>query len=563
MEWLLVPVVLLPKAFFWKGLPMIGFTLPKTLEENRAAFSDPASASGWLAAQPRANAPAMLQELVTQLERFNAFALPPRDRFKVLEVLRKTVFAVSGDCQRRFENRPLPLLANERTARDLTVRLWTACAVGYLHCLRACLEQNPRVVDDSARIVHRVLACLRMQQAILYLAGSEPDTAFWSLLHAVWASAEQLGVMHEPQVDALLGETRDSTASGQYCMALLLHLACPAMLSRAQMAAAIRWLARWREQAKILAQTERGGARSVCLPLDLAGDRPIHLGNETAGVSRWLSVGSLLRKMRQRIERLEAGESPENAKLGTGLSMEACILLLNQLTSGLTQPVEDYPEPSGSSPMQRVAVGLENIFRQLGGKGLRDPLATSHPGSKLSADQIAVFDHVVRDDYESVKTEEWQQIGVEAGGCQCLRPGTYGDPRVSLRSPLLFDGTAAQGGGLAVVARIVSRLRGKERKEELFLTAAQFTATPVALVAEVRDRQTGKTSRHPAVLLSSDGSGSSLMLLPSGLSLRASAFRFFDGRSQRVTDVVLEELVERSVDNERWRCRVEAPSASR
>ena len=46
----------------------------------------------------------------------NSYSVSPRERFKTIEVLRKTLFAVTGECQRRYENKPLPLPPTELSA---------------------------------------------------------------------------------------------------------------------------------------------------------------------------------------------------------------------------------------------------------------------------------------------------------------------------------------------------------------------------------------------------------------------------------------------------------------
>ena len=142
----------------------------------------------------------MLAELVSQIQAFNSYAKAPRERFKTMEALRKTLFAVSGECQRRYENKPLPLLPSEQLALDTSRQLWRACRLAYLHCLRACLEGDASISSYSARVTHRVLSCLRMEQMNCYLAGTELDAQFWRNLHSVWASAEQLGVTREPVI---------------------------------------------------------------------------------------------------------------------------------------------------------------------------------------------------------------------------------------------------------------------------------------------------------------------------------------------------------------------------
>ena len=76
---------------------MTWFSLPETQTVNRAAFYDAAGAATWLAGQPQANVTAMLDALVAQLSAFNTFTVPPRERFKVLEVLRKYYGSLAED----------------------------------------------------------------------------------------------------------------------------------------------------------------------------------------------------------------------------------------------------------------------------------------------------------------------------------------------------------------------------------------------------------------------------------------------------------------------------------
>ncbi|MEI7432275.1 MAG: hypothetical protein WCL27_17655, partial [Betaproteobacteria bacterium] len=401
---------------------MTAFSLPAMPAGKKAAFSDAHSAAEWLAHQPQANAQAMLSELHNQLLAYNVYETSPRERFKTLEVLRKTIFAVSGDCQRRYENKSLPLLPAEQSVLNSVRSMWRACALGYQLCLQACLARDESISSNSGKVAHRIFACLRMEQLNGYLALAEPEGGFWRLLHAVFASAERLGVTLDPVEDRLLGETSESTVSGQYTIALLLHLVCPFSASRNHFAVMMRWLARWREQAKILTQPDKD-PKSCCICLDLSKDRPIHDPVHVVGTARWLSLNSVLRKIRKRIEMLTAGDSPENLKLGTGLSSDSCISLLTRISDHLRFPSQPGPDLAAEAVTVKVAVGLENIHRALGGKGLKGPIGSTSHGSKLSADQIAIFGHVVESELNSqvVKTESWWLNKQDGGGLQLMR----------------------------------------------------------------------------------------------------------------------------------------------
>ena len=136
---------------------MTWFTLPPLEAGQNAAFLDSRSASTWLARQPQANAPAMLAEFIAQIQAFNRCRVAPDERFRTLTVLRNALFAASRDCQRRYENKPLPLLRAEKDLQDSLRALWRACAVSYLHCLRACLEGDSSISPHGAKVAHRAL----------------------------------------------------------------------------------------------------------------------------------------------------------------------------------------------------------------------------------------------------------------------------------------------------------------------------------------------------------------------------------------------------------------------
>ncbi len=533
---------------------MTWFSLPMTQSDIKSAFFDSNSAAAWLAGQPQANAPAMLAEFVKQIEALNSFQLSARERFKTMEVLRKTLFAVSSDCQRRYENKPLPLLSAEQTALNLTRRLWRASATAYLHCLRACLDGDSSLTRFSGKVAHRVMSCLRMEQMNCYIAGVELDTEFWRILHSVLASAEQLGVEREPVKDSLLGETSESTLSGQYGMVLLLHLARPFDLSRAQFAAATRWLARWREQAAILTIPDQN-PKSCCFALDLSQDRPIHDNVRTASVRRWLSVNGVLRKMRKRIELLAAGESPESLKLGGGLSSEACTALLGTLADHLNSPQQAAREAPADVSFTIVAAGLESIHRHLGGKGLKNPVTSTTFGSQLSTNQIAIFGHSVQDAEDSgSKAETWRVTRQDSDQIQLIRTADSGDSRLIFRGLLAIQLPQQEHYALGLISSLYSR--SDKNDGDLIVTASLFSGEPAPLIAEMRDKQTGQMARHPAFLLPADDAGNSAsVFLPAGLASRASSIRLHEGRTQSPLKLQLGELMERGGDNERWSLR--------
>ena len=527
---------------------MTWFTLPPPQAGHKAAFLDSRSAATWLAGQPQANAPVMLGELLAQLRAFNSCRVPPDERFKTLTVLRNALFAVTGECQRRYETKPLPLLPAETSLRDAVCALWRACTISHLYCLRACLEGDVSIAPYAAKVAHRTLCCLRMEQLSGYLGGLSPDDEFWRNLHAILVSAETLGVARDLVEDRLLGETKESTASGQYAMALLLELARPFTLSRTQFAAVTRWLARWREQARILVEPDNS-PKSCCIPLDLSLDRPFADSRCAARLARWLSIGPVLRKIGQRLESLNAGESPENLKLGSTLSAEACTELLTELAAHLKAPPR--PPVGGEDGTEiRVASGLENLYRAIGGTGLSDTSArpTSF-GNQLNTEQLAVFGHVVRQDEKAASFETWRMASEDHDGVHLFRPAGAGEARLALKSLLVLQAVPDAPFVLAVVRGVSSCADGSLR-----IVARVFDGEPQPVLVEARDKANGAPSRHPAVILPIvQGMELASIFIPVGIASRSVVTRFLDPRASASLAIRLDESIDRGSDHERWR----------
>lgn len=525
---------------------MTWFSLPIMQAGNKAAFADSASATAWLSQQPQANVAAMQSELTRQIQALNAYRMAPLERFKTMEALRKTLFTVDGECHRRFENRPVPLWSSEQVALDTSRRLWRACALAYLHCLRACLDGDQTIAEIKAKITHRAMVCLRMEQQTCYLGSLDVDSEFWRNVHAILASAEQLGVSRQPVSDRLLGETAESTLNGQYVMTLLLHLARPFELSRTQFASATRWFARWREQAEVLSAPDIN-PKSSSITLDLSLDLPTLTAGGTPKLARWLSTSGVLRKMRKRLEALEAGESPESLKLGSSISSESSITLLKTLTDNLKQALPMVTAPLPGNPTAKVAAGMETIHRQLGGKSLKAP---EEPTSmnRQTQDQIAIFGHASHEaeDKNAIKPEEWLIAETGDSELKLCRSAGAGKARLNNKCLLSVQRADCSRPSLALLSSLCTHCDGS-----LHVTARIFPGDPTPFVAEVRERPMGKISRQPAFFLPADETLGTPMsiFLPAGTSTRALSICLLQNKPVTLR---LNSLLERGSDYERW-----------
>ena len=526
---------------------MIGFSRPGVRTASRVAFLNAESASAWLETQSPADAPARLLALQAEIDVFNRCELSNRERLKTLEVLRKTVFSVSGDCRRLFAGKPLPLAADERSTLDAVRRLWQSYAAGYQRCLQACLEGDSSLSRYGARMAHRFASCLRAEQMACYAGGMAPGSGFWKSFHTIFLAAERLGCAEETMEDRLPGETRTSSVSGQYAMALMLHLARPFSLSGEELAAAVRWLARWREQARIIEQADLDAESGSCpIPLDLAADAPVHEGSGEARLSRWLSLGGVQRKLRQRLEALAAGESPEDLNLGGGLLAEKCAALLETLTSHLQHPLRTVPANTGAMPKLAVGVGLAAVHRLLGGKAL-DAAKAPPDEEGFGEEKPAVFRQVAREaPHAGAGPESWRLARREPQEWILLRLPGKGASRLSLHGLLAVR---TREYALALITGLWQDDAGI-----LYCTVHPLAGKAVPRIAEIRNWMTGEVARHPAFQLPPDEERArDLLLLPAGVLVRASGVRFLDLDGELLMGLRVADCLERGSEVDCWR----------
>lgn len=496
---------------------MTWFSLPPQRKDNPPAFVDLDGCNAWLATQPQANAPQMQEVLAAQLESLNGWAIAPRERYKLLSTLRKQIFAIETESAKRYESRPIPLSAIEQKVFDNTCRLWRQLAVGYLHCLRACLDQDTALAEHRAKIAHRALTSLRLEQLARYRTGFAIPGVWWRTLHATLAAADQLGVTGTMIGDPLFAETRESTPGGQYAMALLLHLARPQELSRNQLTSVVRWLARWRELARLYPSAEAAGdSRTVVI--ELTGDQPIHVGRGAPGNGRWLAIDSVLGKLKSRLKDLRDGKTPEELHLGSALPAEACVGLLQYLHGALQAPAAPPPSPADALADVGLATTVDNIYQLFGGRPLSVRSEPTAQSNRAVHEQIAIFGHVRGESETPAEAglEPWQLLVEQDGGLILRRAADAGGERlgnrclVAVRTP---DGNTR----LAIFRSLAAQEDGS-----LLAWAKVLPGSAEAMTANGRERVTNRHIPLPAIFLPAPGltGGTASLFVPAGVTAK-------------------------------------------
>lgn len=522
---------------------MIRFSLPETSAEQSVAFRDAFLAIQWLARQPQANVPAMLEALTREINAFNRFSLPARKRFRTLEALRKTVFTIATDHYRCFENKLLPLTPSEQAAFQASSRLWRCCTLGYLYCLNACLEGETGIRNYAGKVAHRAMTSLRMEQLCCYCAGNALGEHFWRELHAIYLAAENLQVLKESVRDPLPKETAESTLTGQYGMAILMHLVDPYSLLHSQLSSVHQWLSRWRELVSVQTPPDIGSdAYSVVLDLSFPKDA----GNDSP-TRRQITFSPVVRKMDKRIKALRAGTPPEELRLGKLMLPEAVISLMDRLAMRLHSPtlIPVCTTETEMSSLETLGT-LEEMYRFIGGTSFLEN-QTETSVARTNAERLAIFGHVADPkNLRPIVFETWQaKRQADRTRLELTRKATEDGKRLS-RGNLLGIRQAPE-----TELRLATLTRLWTQADQLMASISILPGKTSPLIAEITEKISNATLRYPALLLARPGNDLQA-ILPANVLARALRCRLYNGLDAALLKLGPHSLIERHGDSERW-----------
>jgi len=510
---------------------MLSFDLPAIGASSEPAFADALAAHRWVAALPLAQAQESAVLLREQVLAIDASSLPVADRLAILDVLRRAALQLLGSLEARFSRKPLPPSADIALAFQDTRQLWRSFAVAYLRVV-------PGLLPAAALVpLHRAAVILRQEQYSHFVAAYEVPAELYRLLYGILVAAEESDLLRAPVVDPDLGFAEDSHIAGHVAWAFLLQAVDPYRLSLAQLTVANRGFSRWRELAGFQAAPESDPkAKTLSLATLLPG-----LVTPEGGL-RWLDVRPVVRKMRKRVESLEAGESPESLKLGRELSVAGCIALMKLLEKGLRST--EVPANRRFLPVH-LAFGPEQAYVAIE-RRLLNPQGMDSKSEHLSHERMAVFgfDHVsglsVAVHKTEVASEAWELAGdylwrPAAGKLRHLAPALVA---------LVADTPQACHLGVLVGLRMTEddRLAGYLRL---------YRDQPVA----ARLRPSGplgvKVARIPAFLLPEDGGTYSLVVPPTA-GVRPHTGLALD--DSPVEHLLVGDVLERGSDFVRYAC---------
>lgn len=351
-------------------------TLPEARSDIPPAFTDPNAARKWLKSLPQTQPLALLIAITEQTCAIDASPSPTDDALALIDCLRQGAVVAAEALAPRFLRKPLPLPPEDMRCFDTLQDFWLAQAFAYL---RRVPQLPPR---QRALPLHRAASSLRQAQLAHFQAAQEIDARLDHLLLACLGYAEQAGCLRNLLADPAFRHLGEDSIAGHLAWAFMLRICDPYRFSSAQLAVVNRTLSRWRELADFL-DTE-GDTSPPTQAIDLG---TFLLGDYPEGLPRWLGLRKVQRKIRQRLDALAAGESPETLKLGRELSSSAAISLLRLIASELSSPSELPMTEMGNI---ELIFGPEHAYAVFTGEALNRS-NTRLAGSSAPSQQRAIF----------------------------------------------------------------------------------------------------------------------------------------------------------------------------
>lgn len=348
---------------------------PPPRKNMQPAFSNPENARIWLAAQPQADAVQMQTILLYQVEALDGSNLSPLEILPLLNFLKSAIVGVQESLEPRYLRKPLPMTTADQRIFETARQLWTRLGIAYLR-IAPHFAATERLLP-----LHQAASSIRLAELCHLQAAQECSALLDRLLFAILEQAERANLQRLPVVDPDFRHLGESNIAGHVAWAFLLRLIQPYRLSAHQLVVANRALSRWRELTNFQAVPDND-PKAQAIALD-----PLFGCTIPEGLPRFLDVRPIIRKIRHRIEALQMGESAESLKLGRELSNAACIRLLHDMRTSLSQRSST---PATEVGELALAFGAEHAYTLFSGKTLNSQ-ELGAKSATLAHDRVALF----------------------------------------------------------------------------------------------------------------------------------------------------------------------------
>ena len=479
---------------------MLSLKLPILTEDHKPRISDLKACKQWLAGLHLTNVQAAHIEISQQMQLFNQYNMPLRERLKIVELLRETIVYIQAGMAKRYEGKPVPFGAAEQQAWDSVCRLWQALTLSYQYCLQGCLEGDAGVSEHVTLITQRCLRCTGLLMLEYYRAYRQVEEKLWQQLHSLYAYAESRGYAQTPVKDSLNTLAESSSCAAVYVQATLINLANPYQFSFRQLNLLDRWLDKWGARVAVNA-TRANSSEQVEVAVDLSG-----AANSTIAQTdslRYLDMRRLSDGLRKRIQFLRKGGAPADLDIGKGCAQPDCekfLALLHKQWCEMPSGRICQRRPSESAA--QVSFGMPAMHFFINGKKPFEQADKSAGLDWKAVQELQMFGHLsektvdLRAEKLGFALETWQ-IQDESALGYCLTRPVQGSDRISHHQILAFRPDDTSRFVLGIVCWLTLTDAG-----ELVLGVRVLPGAPVAIgVKPAGANQAGQSKLVPALML--------------------------------------------------------------
>ncbi len=341
------------------------------------AVVDGESAAQWLASDAAGRIGALIDDLAVRPRAAAA-------QLEILEQLRRHLAAVERRLADEGEGRPLPMDAALRRRLDEWMQSCARLEQAWLDCLGQRTDPDGMHSDRPSRVLHlaRVLDLTARQISLLIRLGQQPLPSLWTRHARVVEVLHGMDMLEHLVPDACSpeGEVRlRAVAVGPF----LLEAAAPWTLGPAGARLTRLCVRAWAARCGI--RIDMAAAAAAPRPGPTVAPGGQHVAQ--------LDTQALLASLSRRIERLRAGQTPEQAGLPVRQPASEVLATLEQL-------------------QQRWGIGPDALARA---NGPGASVASQVLLGQLAADPGSRLGPRVRYDFQQVPSDQVTRVGIDEG----------------------------------------------------------------------------------------------------------------------------------------------------
>ena len=391
----------------------------------------PQKVKQWLDDLPLLNVTETGRKLFTTLSLHNRVEFENEIRLQLLELFREPVSQLSQEFTKQYSGLPLPLSEKHKSIAEQNRQFYMEMANGYKRIalnMSAAPTRGSRDQATLALVIQRAIRYLSGELVVTFQTYSPCPENIWREIHALYAHAEESGLVDTAVPDDLNTAVPKSCVSHAYKQALLLVFSDPYHLPPRMIDWTHHYLDRWAPLAQLTPATSSYNPTCQFL-IDLQND---HAGIAyTAGTIpedpkryRILNTIGLARQVHAQLSLLVNGEMPPAEGLRENFFRESGQDLLRRLVNDWgVNPQRTFRRSKETGHRMEIAIGMDRINYWING-GKKFVVSSTFVGpmpqrTVLASEQVKHKDiHIAGRELST-----WDVVDEGAGGMSLSKGG--------------------------------------------------------------------------------------------------------------------------------------------